>query len=180
MKTPRLSYKVARSLRRKTKRTCVFKRFTLVFLLIKIDLILLLVVQELYCLSLLTQKHKKGWQALVPLHVYFSDSAYPEDTRCSFDKGSLCGWSQSTEDTFDWIVNSGMTGSSGTGPNGDHTTGSGEYIYLESSSPRKMGDLAQLLSPSLPANQTKCLTFFYSMYGDGSGRLSVSLEVGIL
>ncbi|XP_053388662.1 MAM domain-containing glycosylphosphatidylinositol anchor protein 2-like [Mercenaria mercenaria] len=50
------------------------------------------------------------------------------------------------------------------------------YIYIESSSPRKLGEHASLLSPVLPANRTMCFEFWYYMFGDGSGRLFVFLQ----
>ena len=46
----------------------------------------------------------------------------------------------------DWGVRSGTTPSSGTGPSGDHTTGSGRYVYMEASGNRN--NEAVLLSPS--------------------------------
>lgn len=43
-----------------------------------------------------------------------------------WDFGSgLSSWTQRTDDTFDWTLLSLATGSSGTGPTSDHTTGAG-------------------------------------------------------
>ena len=36
----------------------------------------------------------------------------------------MCGWTQDTNDDFDWRKNSGSTGSASTGPTNDHTVGS--------------------------------------------------------
>ena len=41
--------------------------------------------------------------------------------------------------------------------------GSGKYIYIEASSPRKPGDIAQLEGPWMRGPQ--CMTFFYHMRG---------------
>ena len=41
---------------------------------------------------------------------------------CSFEK-DFCGWTQRQDDKFDWIRNSGRTGTLFTGPNKDHTLG---------------------------------------------------------
>jgi len=41
--------------------------------------------------------------------------------------------------------------------------GTGMYIYLETSSPRQLGDTARLESPWMQGPQ--CMTFFYHMYG---------------
>ena len=41
--------------------------------------------------------------------------------------------------------------------------GTGMYVYIESSSPRKTGDTARLESPWMRGPQ--CMTFYYHMYG---------------
>lgn len=51
----------------------------------------------------------------------------PADSNCTFDSG-LCRWKQSKKDDFDWTLKKGKTGSTGTGPLGDHTSGNGEII----------------------------------------------------
>ena len=45
-------------------------------------------------------------------------------TQCDFDSGTLCGWTQASDDQFDWTVHQKNTGTSQTGPSYDHTTGS--------------------------------------------------------
>ena len=42
---------------------------------------------------------------------------------------------QDTMDDGDWTLHSGPTTSFNTGPQGDHTTGNGNYFYIESSTP---------------------------------------------
>jgi hypothetical protein len=51
------------------------------------------------------------------------------------------------------------------------------YLYIETSSPRTRGDKADLVSHTLPANQTMCFNFAYNMYGAETGNLTVFLEV---
>ncbi|EDO39626.1 predicted protein, partial [Nematostella vectensis] len=46
--------------------------------------------------------------------------------KCDFDV-DVCGFVQDTQDVFDWTRMKGNTGSSGTGPIGDHTSGKGRY-----------------------------------------------------
>ena len=96
---------------------------------------------------------------------------------CNFDNSGSCNWIQDdSQDDFEWHLNRGLTPSRNTGPMADHTTGSstGSYLYLEASSPRRVGDLARLKSP-LITNQplSGCLHFWYSMYGSGIGELRV-------
>ena len=50
---------------------------------------------------------------------------FVEDFECNFDSG-LCGMTQDSDDSADYILNSGPTPISNTGPSADHTTGEGE------------------------------------------------------
>ncbi|XP_066300036.1 MAM and LDL-receptor class A domain-containing protein 1-like [Branchiostoma lanceolatum] len=98
--------------------------------------------------------------------------------QCTFDDAGLCGYTQDTQDDFDWTQASGTTGSSGTGPDNDHTTGTdaGMYMYIEASSPRNPGDIARLLSPAVTPGGTRagqCVEFWYHMYGNSVGTLNV-------
>ena len=56
---------------------------------------------------------------------------------CEFGVCQLSqGWTNLTNtvwDDFDFRTNSGSTASNGTGPTSDHTTGNGNYLYIESS-----------------------------------------------
>ena len=52
----------------------------------------------------------------------------------------------------------------------------GWYIYIETSSPRKLNDTAKLISSYVPgttASGGKCLSFWYHMYGAHISTLSV-------
>lgn len=73
------------------------------------------------------------------------------DLDCSFTNGDFCGYYESRTDDFDWTLGTGPTPSSDTGPASDHTTGTGDYIYIETSTPQKPGDKAVLLSSLMPA-----------------------------
>lgn len=61
---------------------------------------------------------------------------------CNFDSG-LCSWRNDKTDKFDWTLNKGTTGSGGTGPTTDHTSGHGNVemcyvsndLFLEKHSP---------------------------------------------
>ena len=49
---------------------------------------------------------------------------------CSFESG-FCGWYQSSTDDFNWWRNRGSTPSYDTGPDSDHTTGTGQSLLCE-------------------------------------------------
>ncbi|XP_078575821.1 uncharacterized protein LOC144861696 [Branchiostoma floridae x Branchiostoma japonicum] len=84
---------------------------------------------------------------------------------CDFDT-DLCQYTQDTTDGFDWTRDSGGTGTGSTGPSTDHTTGSGHYMYIETSNPRQQGDITRLVSPTyLLFSGSQCLLFWTHMYG---------------
>ncbi|XP_078575823.1 uncharacterized protein LOC144861697 [Branchiostoma floridae x Branchiostoma japonicum] len=110
----------------------------------------------------------------------------PHPCVCDFDT-DLCQHTQDTTDDFDWRRNSGRTPTGGTGPTGDHTTGSGHYMYIEASSPRQQGDIARLISPTYLLHRgSQCLLFWTHMYGEFPdcpptrcvGTLRVSVRAG--
>ncbi|XP_038052723.1 MAM and LDL-receptor class A domain-containing protein 1-like [Patiria miniata] len=98
---------------------------------------------------------------------------YVNNCTCDFE-AFLCSWSQESADVFDWTLTTTSTPSSGTGPTGDHT-GGGYYAYIETSSPRVLGDTARLISsdlyPTTPGSA--CLEFWYHMFGGGMGTLTL-------
>ena len=105
------------------------------------------------------------------------------DVTCNFDK-DFCSWTNDVNDQFDWTRKNGATSSSGTGPSTDHTsvgTLYGSYIYIETSSPRRRGDRARLISPTLSptAVNGNCLTFWYYMFGPTIGRLNLYLKTNV-
>ncbi|XP_048584089.1 MAM and LDL-receptor class A domain-containing protein 1 isoform X2 [Nematostella vectensis] len=91
---------------------------------------------------------------------------------CNFDSGS-CGFIQvpNDEDNLDWISLNKATPSGDTGPNADHTTGAGNYMFVEASGGRK-GSFATMKKTVILSGRS-CLTFFYHMYGHHMGTLQV-------
>lgn len=94
-----------------------------------------------------------------------------------FVKGSTImydDWTNETDDAMDWMAYTAST-SSLTGPSADHTSGTGKYVYLESSS--NYNKEAYLTSPCFNisgiANPT--LEFWYHMYGSSMGELHVDI-----
>ncbi|XP_037131957.1 MAM and LDL-receptor class A domain-containing protein 1 isoform X1 [Syngnathus acus] len=95
---------------------------------------------------------------------------------CAFEDG-LCLWTQAANEQLDWLSGSGPTETPNTGPVGDHTTGKGKYIYIESSFPSAKSHVAQLKSALLPpaVQQGYCFKFWYHMFGATVGSLRVFL-----
>jgi len=77
------------------------------------------------------------------------------------------GWTSSAG-TFRWFSQAGPTSTGSTGPDADHTTrsGSGRYLYVESSN-GSAGSTAELVSPclDLAALTHPMLEFWYHAYG---------------
>jgi len=85
----------------------------------------------------------------------------------------------SASNAYMWLVKSGHTSSSGTGPNGDHTSGNGNYLYAEASYGTTAAE-AKLYSPcfNLDSIDVPVLEFYYHMYGSAVGELHVDIWYG--
>jgi hypothetical protein len=95
---------------------------------------------------------------------------------CDFDI-DFCSYSEDSTSEFLWERIKGPTYSYETGPNGDHTSGSGYYIFIETSYPQKQGDKARIYSSiQTKVNQDICIIFWYHMYGPDIDRLNVYLD----
>jgi len=88
-------------------------------------------------------------------------------------------WVNATGDDFDWTPYTGATPSSSTGPDFDHTTGSGYYVYTESSSPNYPSKTANLLTPvfDLSGYGNIEAKFWYHMYGTAMGVMHLDVFV---
>ena len=54
---------------------------------------------------------------------------------------------------------------------------SGQYAYIETSSPQRQADQARLVSP--PLHSSRCLVFYYHMYGRGMGALRIKVVLNV-
>ncbi|XP_048583834.1 uncharacterized protein LOC5504590 isoform X1 [Nematostella vectensis] len=95
---------------------------------------------------------------------------------CSFDNFTLCNWTKVQTNGAEWTLLKDRTPSINTGPSHDHS-GSGFYIYVESSSPILYDQKARLLSPVL--NGPLTMSFFYHMFGATIETLSVYVAFGL-
>ena len=104
-------------------------------------------------------------------------AAQPPPLACNFDK-DFCTWNRALDGDFQWTRKNGTTASVGTGPKFDHTSKKGYYIYIETSQPRKQGQVAILDSPVLPPTPPTghCLSFWYYMFGPTIGSLNIYLR----
>ncbi|XP_022102966.1 MAM and LDL-receptor class A domain-containing protein 1-like isoform X3 [Acanthaster planci] len=100
-----------------------------------------------------------------------------EEVFCDFESLHICYFTQDRTDDMDWTVGNGNTPSYQTGPSYDHTYGnsSGNYMYIETSSPVRLGHVARLISPPVTETHGRahCLIFWYHMYGQHIDALNV-------
>ena len=105
---------------------------------------------------------------------------------CATGCGASCVlsefWTNDTGDNLDWLTDIGGTSSSSTGPSVDHTlgTGSGKYLYVETSCngtgyPNRT---ANLWSPPIDLVGTNNVQFefWYHMYGSTMGNLHIDVS----
>jgi hypothetical protein len=96
------------------------------------------------------------------------------------DFESYIALEEDTTDDNDWALRSGSTPSPNTGPQGDHTTGSGVYYYTEASVNGVGYPYKTFISytPTFDITQSpgKIVSFWYHMYGNNMG----DLEIGVL
>jgi hypothetical protein len=87
--------------------------------------------------------------------------------------------SPSTGSVYMWLVHSGSTGSTATGPSGDHTSGSGKYMYTEASYGTSQA-VAELVMPcaNIGLINVPYLEFYYHMFGSAMGELHVDIYYG--
>ncbi len=113
-------------------------------------------------------------QVTVP---YFED--FDGETNCGTGCTSVCtltnGWTNQTDDDKDWAVDDNGTGSSGTGPSGDHTSGTGKYLYTEATA--CFNQTAHVITPPLDLTTATApgATFWYHQLGDDMGTLHVDV-----
>ncbi|KAL9986065.1 hypothetical protein ACROYT_G000134 [Oculina patagonica] len=138
------------------------------------------VTRTLHLSDVVTFEAIRGWSYNSDIaidNVTLSEGACQVKTSCDFDQGLCFGWRQSNSDDFDWTWHTRSTPSLNTGPDYDHTSGSGSYMYIETSSTR-YGDIAKLefSVPSSDIVKLSCLKFYYHMYGDTINTLNVYNE----
>ncbi len=89
--------------------------------------------------------------------------------------GGITNEPNGTSDDIDFRNTNAATPSAGTGPDFDHTSGTGRYVYLEASN--CFSKVAKMSTPciSLSGVQLPMLEFWYHMYGADMGSLAVDI-----
>ncbi len=91
----------------------------------------------------------------------------------------VAGWTNVSGATNGWAPHSGGTTSSNTGPTGDHTTGSGIYLYTETSC-SSGSYVAKIESPCMDISGLSApqLEFWYHMFGAAMGTMDIEIWYG--
>ncbi|CAB1340776.1 unnamed protein product, partial [Coregonus sp. 'balchen'] len=85
---------------------------------------------------------------------------------------SFCSWT-SEDSSFRWQIQSSGTPTLNTGPNMDHTGGSGNFIYTLATGAQET-EVARLVSPVVTVGQSDlCVSFWYHMFGSHIGTLHI-------
>lgn len=95
---------------------------------------------------------------------------------CDFESSSLCSWaivSPGSGANPTWLRGS-YTPSTITGPTIGYS--GSNFMFLETSTPSRTGDVSYLVSPTFITGMTR-LSFYYHMYGADMGTLSVEVLV---
>ncbi|CAC5393954.1 unnamed protein product [Mytilus coruscus] len=99
---------------------------------------------------------------------------------CNFET-EKCNWLMETKTPYIWTISTGLSSTKDTGPDYDHTikTGEGHYIYLNGSGLIiREGMKSKLTSTIINPGGDFCFTFWYHMFGESIGTLSVYTESG--
>ena len=116
----------------------------------------------------------------VPFIETFSGSSWGQTTLSNITFDPCWTANPLTTSAFSWRADQGTTGSGGTGPSGDHTTGLGTYLYTEATG-ASQGDFAEITTPLIALDDASLgyqLSFWYHMFGGDMGTLEVLVENG--
>lgn len=117
-----------------------------------------------------------GVLALDDIKVFAGACPIEVDGVCDLSVDA-CGWSNNASSPLTWTLGNGYQAEfvvDNTIIPIDHTTGTqyGNYLYINASDPSTSGQSGQLISPTVKPDR-KCLQFWYYLYGNNVGALSV-------
>nr|MBC8344519.1 hypothetical protein [Bacteroidota bacterium] len=77
---------------------------------------------------------------------------------------AISGWTNETGDQTDWCPYTGSTPNTNTGPSSDHTSGTGNYLYVEASSCYNSTALLTSACVDITSLNAPSLEFYYHMF----------------
>jgi len=86
------------------------------------------------------------------------------------------GWLNAVNDNIDWSITDSATPSLNTGPENDHTSGTGKYLFTEASNCFNHTAILQSPAFDLSTITNPTLNFWYHMLGSSMGTLRVDVE----
>ena len=87
-------------------------------------------------------------------------------------------WSNDTIGTTYWQTNNGPTTSNFTGPSGDHTSGSGNYLYIEATGNNYSSAFLNSGCTDISNMSQPSLSYWYHMYGADIYWLALQIDTG--
>ncbi|MGB0850294.1 MAG: GEVED domain-containing protein, partial [Bacteroidia bacterium] len=108
----------------------------------------------------------------------FTDHIQSFDAMSSISTSSIDTiWELDYTANYPWAIDSNYTTSGTTGPATDNS-GTGNYLYAESSTPAVLGNKASVESECLEMPDTGYFSFAYHMYGSTIGSLAFDIDTG--
>ncbi|GFO23257.1 MAM domain containing 2 (mamdc2) [Plakobranchus ocellatus] len=101
---------------------------------------------------------------------------------CDFDYGTICNWTHPESAPMNWLVRSTPTPTGRTGANRDHTSGSGRFAYIETTSEDGQSLAAgteAVITSSWVTTKPDCpvsMSFYYNMFGQDINSLTIQLN----
>ncbi len=89
----------------------------------------------------------------------------------------LEGWVNDVSDAYDWYVHTGATPSNGTGPAGDHTSGNGNFIYMEATNANNLEASIYSKCINIANLNVPELIYSYHMSGGAMGDLNIDISI---
>ena len=142
---------------------------------------------------LVTSSCGSGGKSPESCEIFFRTSCGDSNFIENWDAQSLCElscdtpcllnslWQNAKSNKSNWLVNTGPTPTSFTGPSGDTRT-NGKYVYIENQSERcSEPETIHLISPCLTSLDGECdLTISYHLYGRDVGKLAIETSIDSL
>ena len=114
-----------------------------------------------------------------PYYQYFEEAAFiPSSNSSNYGSFSAC-WPRENQFNYNfWSSGQGTTFAFASGPSGDHTSGTGKYIFVNGYYNGGNGPSVTSPSVDLSALSNPELRFWYHMYGSSINSLQIQIEAG--